>query len=70
MINFLLGCGVTRDLSFTEKAKYYGQQAVLFRKLADHAENEASRLSYTRLAEAFETERQIASALAQGERHA
>jgi hypothetical protein len=39
----------------------------MFRKLASHAEDEQSRLSYIRLAEAFETEEQIARSLADGE---
>jgi hypothetical protein len=60
---------VTKDLSFAEKARFYRQQASLFRTLANHAQDEESRLSYTRLAEAFETEEQIASALTAGEAH-
>jgi hypothetical protein len=58
---------VTRDLSFEKKANFYQQQALMFRKLASHAEDEQSRLSYIRLAEAFETEEQIARSLADGE---
>jgi hypothetical protein len=58
---------VAKDLSFAEKATFYRQQASIFRTLANQAQDEHSRLSYTRLAEAFETEEQIASALAAAE---
>ena len=54
-------------LSFEERAQFYRQQASMLRELASHAKDRQSRVSYTRLAEAFETEEQIARALAGGE---
>jgi hypothetical protein len=56
---------VIKDLSFGEKASFFERQTAMFRSLAEHAQDQQSQISYARLAEAFETEEQIARTLAE-----